>query len=321
MKLALSTNWCNRRLVAGEAIADEALALGFDALELGFHTSVNQVPGFKRRLDQMPVGSIHAFCPVPLSAPQGYPELYTLATLDEDARGLARFHVTRNIEFAAEMGAETVVLHAGRVPFSTFFRRGFSSHTLRLAMEKAKGDRTARAYQKLLAKARKMRTVRGQKILEVFKAELTELVPVLEKHGVVLALENLPYLEGFPNEDEMAQLVQAFKGAPIKAWFDTGHHRVRDMFGWIPEGFDPVALQTEPDAVFRGMHLNDVVDFNDDHLPPGEGRVDFAALKPLAERVRHIVVEPNAGVTPEALAKGLAHARTTLLPHVVKSCG
>ena len=47
MKLALSTNWCNRELDDGEAIAERALSLGFDELELGFHTSVAQVAGFK----------------------------------------------------------------------------------------------------------------------------------------------------------------------------------------------------------------------------------------------------------------------------------
>ena len=97
MKLSLSTNWCNRQVDDGAAIAERALSLGFDELELGFHTSVAQVDGFRRLRDRIPVGSIHAFCPVPLSAPQGYPELYALASFDEDQRALAAFHVRRNI--------------------------------------------------------------------------------------------------------------------------------------------------------------------------------------------------------------------------------
>ena len=80
MRLSLSTNWCNRRMESGEEIADKAMELGFQELELGYHTTLFQVKGFKARLDQIPVGSIHAFCPVPISAPQGYPELYSLAS-------------------------------------------------------------------------------------------------------------------------------------------------------------------------------------------------------------------------------------------------
>ena len=68
MKLSLSTNWCNRRIDDGREIAEKALELGFEELELGFHTTAQQVAGFKAMLGHIPVGSVHAFCPVPLSA-------------------------------------------------------------------------------------------------------------------------------------------------------------------------------------------------------------------------------------------------------------
>ena len=67
MKLSLSTNWCNRRINDGREIAEKALELGFEELELGFHTTAQQVAGFKAMLGRIPVGSVHAFCPVPLS--------------------------------------------------------------------------------------------------------------------------------------------------------------------------------------------------------------------------------------------------------------
>ena len=303
MKLSLSTNWCNRQTDDGQAIAEKALALGFDELELGFHTTVAQVPGFKKMLDRIPIGSIHAFCPVPISAPQGYPELYALASFDADQRALARFHIAKNIEFAAEMGADTVVLHAGRVGFATFFNRLFSSGTLRACREKAKDGVKDAAYQKLLARARKTRTARGAKLLPVFTAELEALVPVLERHHVTLALENLPYLEGFPDESELQALVAHFGSAPVRGWFDTGHHRVRESFGWL-------AAAETAEGLFRGMHLNDVVDFDDDHLAPGDGKVDFAALRGLAHGVRHVVFEPKAHVDEEHLRKGLELIRS-----------
>ena len=50
MQFALSTNWCSQRLESGEAIADKALELGFDALELGFRTTPGQAEGFRRAL-------------------------------------------------------------------------------------------------------------------------------------------------------------------------------------------------------------------------------------------------------------------------------
>lgn len=260
MRYSLSTNWCNRRLESGEAIVDEALALGFDELELGFHTSDLQVKGFKARLDEMPVGSVHAFCPVPLSAPQGYPELYALASFDEEARKMAAFQIKKNIRFAAEMGADALVLHLGRV-----MCRGWIS-----------------------AWDMKRRVKRGKKMLEIAKRELAALAPDLEANKVVLGLENLPYLEGFPAEWEIGELC----GEWVKPWFDTGHDFV---------------IKAQRRCVL-GMHLNDSQG-GDDHLAPGMGKVDFAALNEMAKDARHVVFEPHEGISGEELKRGLAYIK------------
>lgn len=303
MKLSLSTNWCNRRIESGEEIVDKALELGVDELELGFHTTEFQANGFKARLDEMPVGSIHAFCPVPLSAPCGHPELYTLATSDENEREIAKIHLIKNIRFAAEIGADTVVHHAGRISFGTFFSRGFDSGTIRSLREASKDGVKSPAYIKALAKAKAIRTKNGEKALPAFLKALDGIVPELEKAGVTLALENLPYLEGFPDEREMLEVAKRFSGSGVKAWFDTGHHRVRECHDWL-------AVEGLPDlGIVAGMHLNDVKDFNDDHFPPGEGNVDFAALSDMAHSVRHVVVEPNHSVTEESLKRGIDLAR------------
>ena len=267
MTFALSTNWCARRMASGEAIADAAAELGFDALELGFSTAREQVAGFKARLDRMPVGSVHAFCPVPLSAPQGHPELYLLADPDEAARALARVHVRKTVEFAAEMGAGAVVLHAGRVRC-----RGFP----------ARWDLRRRVR-------------RGRRLVDAFRRELEALLPVLEASKVVLGLENLPYLEGFPAEWELADVC----GEWVRPWLDTGHDFVRETSGWKL----PPAADGAPPPV--GLHVNDSVG-GDDHLPPGEGKIDFSALKETARGAQHVVLEPREDVSPERLAAGLA---------------
>ena len=255
---------------SGEEIADKAMELGFEELELGFHTTHEQVKGFKARLDRIPVGSVHAFCPVPISAPQGYPELYSLASLDENERAIARVHVRRNVEFAAEIGADVLVLHAGRVICRGFFSRWDM----------------------------KRRVKRGQKLVEVFKRELDQMVPILEKNKVSLGLENLPYLEGFPAEWELTGLV----GDWVKPWLDTGHDFVRRTQGWEVVGQKTLDLRP------IGLHINDSKG-GDDHLPPGEGQVDFAAMKTVAEEARHLVFEPSQAVPEAALKKGIEHLR------------
>ncbi|MBO6168118.1 MAG: TIM barrel protein [Kiritimatiellae bacterium] len=305
MKLSLSTNWCNRSIEDGAEIAEKALELGFDELELGFRTTHAQVPGFKAMLSKIPVGSIHAFCPVPPGAPDGHPELYRLANFSKADRELAAAHVKANIRFASSISADTVVLHAGRVAFNSLFK-AMDSFSLRAEFKKGDNKLEAKGYAKLLAAAWKRRRSQGKKALSIFYKTLEGVIPVLEKENVTLALENLPYLEGFPDEEELAVVLAKFKGAPVKGWFDTGHHRVRHMLGWIKPDFAEYGLGPES---FAGMHLNDVEDYNDDHLAPGDGKVDFASLKPYALAAKHIVFEPNAAVEKESIKSGVALIR------------
>lgn len=306
MKLSLSTNWCNGRIEAGEAIAELAAALGFDELELGYNTTPQQAAGFRRRLDLIPVGSVHAFVPVPISAPCGYPELYQLASTDEETRKMAKFQILRTARFAAEMGADTVVLHAGRVPFGGFFLR-LGSGVLTQALTKAGKKAEDARYQKLLLRARKVRTARGAKMLDVVHGELECLVPELERLHVTLALENMPYYEGFPLALEMETILGWGLGASVKAWYDTGHARVSACHGWT-DAIGPEWLAAHVESV-AGMHLNDVQDISDDHLAPGDGKVDFAALAPSALRLRHLVFEPHSGVDEAALRRALVLIR------------
>lgn len=306
MKFALSTNWCNRKYDSGEEIADKAIALGFEALELGFNTTDAQLSGFIKRLDQIPVESVHAFCPVPLSAPDGSPELYSLASPDENERAMARIYLLKTIDTASDLGAKSIVLHAGRIPLTTFFSKKRDSHLLRETLIAAKGDVLNPKYRKALNSALSARNKRAAKITDLFLRELESITPVLEKRSVALALENLPFLEGYPNEVETLDIVTRLSGSGVFAWYDTGHHRVREMHGWIDDAAKEALKKLEDLTLIRGMHINDVKDYYDDHFAPGGGSVDFAALSSMAAKVEHIVFEPKSHVSEESLKKALA---------------
>ena len=285
MKFSLSTNWCNRRIESGEEIADKAAELGFDGLELGFHTTVQQVAGFKSRLDKMPVRSIHAFCPVPISAPHGYPELYQLASFDEEMRKMAQIMIRRNIAFAAEMGATALVLHAGRVAGDSFFTRLLPGRFAKRFMDDN-------------------RVARGLKMIDVLKKELELLLPELEKHQVKLGLENLPYPEGFPNLSEIGSVT----GDWVRPWFDTGH--------WYAMGSEEGRVKSEElqweysldQYAPVGMHINDSKG-GDDHLAPGDGKIDFSLFRTMMESAEHLVLEPNQSVTDDQLRRALSLLR------------
>ena len=282
MRFALSTNWNNARLDDGAAIADEAGELGFDSLELGFRTRPEQIAGFRKRLDDMPVESVHAYCPAPVGAPAGHPELYRLCSPDENERALARMMLEKTFVCAADLGAKTVVFHAGYANMDTLFGNLFTT-------------------------ARKLRTKRGLKTYDAFRTEFGLMRKSLESKGLVLALENLPSLEGFPDVSEAKALMREFQGAPLALWFDTGHALVRESHLWSGES-SHVAAELAP--WIRGIHLNDVKGPSDDHGEPGSGNVDFPRLAFLAKKVSHRVFEPAPSVEPADLRSSLAYVRS-----------
>ena len=282
MEFSLSTNWSNKRLRDGAEIADEAGELGFDALELGFATLPEQLPGFKSRLDSMPVRSVHAYCPVPPGAPSGHPELYKLCSPDENERALARMLLERTFGCAADLGAKVVVFHAGYADMTTLFGSLFTT-------------------------ARKLRRKRGRRLAESFLREFEKLRPSLESKGLTLALENLPRFEGFPDVDEASFLMKELEGAPAKLWFDTGHALVRETHGWDCESSHAAAALS---PWLCGMHLNDVKGPFDDHGEPGWGNVRFSRLGFLAAKEGFLrVFEPHAHVQAEDLRNSLSYIR------------
>ena len=271
MRLSLSTNWFKRETSVAERI-DRALALGFGELELGYSTTSEEAEEYLRLAGKIAIGSVHSFCPVPISAPGGHPELYTIASLNRDARAIAKVNIVKNVEFARRMGADTVVLHAGRV-----FSDGFFPWSNRV----------------------KARRKHGKKMMEAVLPELEEIAKALEGNKVTLGLENMPYLEGFPMAEEWPELA---KFSPwIKPWFDTGHWRVQECNRWTGRFLDSPYSKLE----FAGMHLNDVKDFNDDHFAPGGGKVDFKELADMMKKVPHVVFEPKSHVSEAELKKGV----------------
>ena len=281
MRFALSTNWNTTRLVDGAAIADEAGELGFDALELGFRTQPCQIAGFRSRLDRMPVDSVHAYCPAPIGAPSGHPELYRLCSPDENERALARMFLEKTFSCAADLGAKVVVFHVGYVDMNTLFGGLFTN-------------------------VRRLRVRRGRIMLDAFRREFDLLHRSLESKGLTLALENLPRMEGFPNVFEAKDLMREYEGAPLRLWFDTGHALVCETHRWCGESAHTAA---ELSPWICGMHLNDVKGRSDDHGEPGWGGVDFARLAFLAKGNVLRVFEPSPSVCSSDLRNALSYVR------------
>lgn len=307
MKIALSTNWNARNHESGEGLVDDALELGFDALELGYDTTEQQASGVRRRIDEgkIEVGSVHAFCPVPFNAPHGYPELHLLASDDEDERAMAALLLKKTLAFAQRMDAKAVVLHAGRVYLRSFW--GDLGSNVLLDRFDIEGKLEAKRYLRYLNAALRRRTRRAKKIMPRFCAALEQLLPLFEKAGIKLCLENLPSIEAYPDEEEIVALMERFKGSPLRYWHDLGHGQIRANMGWSGDHVETVKRLL---PLIGGIHIHDCVPpANDAHIAAGEGQTDFSkfAFFGTADVLR--VFEPSPRVSWDSLRKSVALIR------------
>ncbi len=283
MKLALSTRWNAGRHTDGAALIEEILEMGFERVELGYDLRMDLVPGVRSLIDQGAVtaGTVHNFCPVPVGAPRGHPELFTFAARDPRTRASAVEHTARTIRFAAEIGADTVVSHSGNVDMKRMTRE-----LIHLAES---GQMYSPRYEKTMMKLQVKREKKAQKQLPFLLRSLDELMPTLEETGVRLALENLPTWEAFPTEIEMRSILDHFRSPRLGYWHDVGHGGIRQNLGfvnverWLERLCDSLA----------GMHVHDVLPPAADHVMPPRGDLDFDRLKPFALKAPHRVIEPS----------------------------
>lgn len=296
MDIALTTRWNAGRHTDGEAMIEEILELGFSRVELGYDTRLDLVPGIRRMVEQkaVQVDSVHNFCPVPMTAYRGHPEIFTFGHKDRRIRELAVTHTAETIRFAAEIGARTVVTHCGNIEMDRY-----SDQLLALCAE---GQQFTPLYEKTKLKLQLKREKKARKQIPLWQECLRQLVPILEEHRIRLAMENLPTWEAIPSETELEATLQLFQSPWLKYWHDMGHGQIRENLGlinverWLERLEDSLA----------GMHIHDVWPPGQDHVMPPRGKMDFSRYKRFATRNIIRVIEPtprtSAGDITEALA-------------------
>lgn len=300
MVFSLSTRWNAGCHDDGETMIKEILDLGFDHVELSYDLTLDLVPGVRDMVASgaVNVTSIHAFCPVPIGAPCGHPELFSLTEPDERRRGSAVLHTIKNITFAAEVGASTVVSHAGRVTM-----RAMTPKLIDLAMrEKHHTPRYEKAKFKLLDR----RARHAAKYVDALYFAVEELLPDLERHRVCLAFENLPYWEAVPSEMEMRKLLDHFDSPWVGYWHDTGHGQIRENLGLINQKlwFDRLSDR------LSGIHVHDTAFPAGDHLMPPQGSTDFSIFRKAANSDISIVLEPMPRTPPEDIRESVQFLQT-----------
>lgn len=308
MPFSLSTSYFAGQEWSPERCATCVRELGFAQVELGYFTREAELGAWERALEAegLGVSSLHAFCPVPLEMPQLGPEAFSLASLDALEREAACNAMRRTLSCAQAFGARAVVVHGGRVPLR---KPGmlFGSKPYRSQLELVYRAQGETPPAELVEQERLYRSEMAPRLLDALSFSLDRLLPFFEGAGVVLAFENLPGLEAFPDPAEVAFLHVRFPSEALGAWYDIGHGERKARAGdWEVQASLEQTLE-----ITVGVHIHDVRGRLEDHRAPGEGEVDFGALGALwAKRELLHVFEPSPEVTVEALRQGVEIFRT-----------
>jgi sugar phosphate isomerase/epimerase len=244
------------------------------------------------------VCSLHNFFSLPARLGGGGSggDAFLLSSPDEEQRQKAVQWTLHTLHTAAELGAEAVVLHCGRVEMKTGMDRIYGSYRRR-------GYLDGKA-ESLLADRISEREDRKPPHVEALCRSLDALVPEAEACRVRLGLENRYHYHELPGMDEFRTIFQRYSSDSIGYWHDMGHAHAQQCLR-IPD-------QDELPAAFShrlvGVHLHDAVGL-DDHLPPGDGEMDFSPVARAIGPDTLRVMELKPGTDEEGIRRGLAFLR------------
>jgi sugar phosphate isomerase/epimerase len=296
---SFSTCWNSHRHTDGRAMLREIRDLGFDHAELSHGIRVSLVPGILEAVNagEIKISSLHNFCPLPMGVTHASPNLHQFSAGEPRERELAVKHTLKTLEFAGRVQAPVVVLHLGGIELKDY--------TARLCEMLGRGKKGTPPYEKLCAEAVAKREAKKEKVIGRVYETLRKVLPEAEKRGLKLGIENRQAVEELPVDSDLRFLFREFASPAVVYWHDTGHAQIKENLGFIHHALHLESLAGR----LAGFHIHDVQFPANDHIPPGTGTIDFAALKPVV-KPRHIkVFEFGPALPVEAVKRGIAHLK------------
>ena len=291
MPLAFSTFWNSARHVRGDAMLQEILDLGFTKVELGPGIRRSLLAGIERFVADHPltITSLVNYCPLPSDEDQI--DRFHCLSQTEHERQRAQRWTCQTIDYAAKLGAQTVVVHLGSVPLPPFSRR--------LINRIQSGHYLDRGYVRL-----KLAAIRQREAVPCYQKALDWLYPVFQyarDHGVRLGVENRFRIETFPSEQEFRRLFQEETSDTLGYWHNFGNAQIRHNLTFV----DHTEWLAEMSPRLIGCHVHDVQFPDRLHLPVFSGMISFPELLGKVPAGVPLVWELDPDVQPAEISKTL----------------
>ena len=257
--------------------------LGLNAIEIDYRVTREQI----KIIDSVKwdlgikVVSVHNFCPGPDNGettrhPSNF---YRLTSLDEHERLLAVKWTKNTIDTAVNVGASTVVVHAGTIDFEDGrCHQLFSLHRHGSAQVREYNDEFAR----VLGARQEMKGPYIEAAVKSFK----DVVSYAEDKGIKIGLETRYYPIEIPNFEEIGQFLDMFGKQGMGYWHDVGHAEINERLGIT----NHVDLLDTYKARMIGMHVHGV-EVMRDHIAPFAGDMDLEKILPFMKKDIPYIIE------------------------------
>lgn len=277
----------------------EIRELGFEYAELSHGIRLTLVPGILEAVDKgdIKISSLHNFCPLPLGVSKAAPNLYEFSAEDPRDRDLAVKHTLKTLDFAARVKATIVVLHLGSIEMKDY--------TGKLAGMLELHAQSSKKFQMLQKEALNAREDKKGKFLARMKETLRKILPEAESRGLRLGCENRQALEELPLDGDFEEFLREFQNPALAYWHDTGHAQIKENLGVI----EHIRFLKSLAPRLAGFHVHDVIYPARDHMAPGSGTIDFAALMPFVNAHHIKVFELSPSLQAEEVRAGIAHVK------------
>jgi putative hydrolase of the HAD superfamily len=288
---SLSTMWAINTLPTLTDFFEFARRTGFARIELNHKITSAMLDGI--HLSRFQFSSVHEPCPADISADELKKRDWLISSTDEDNRHEGVRAIQRSIDLASQIGASTVVIHAGHVITDTALEK-------KLRALIASGRRELDEYRETQQQMIRVRAEAAKPCFESVKKSILELLAYAQKTQVRLGIENRYHYMEFPSPDELETLLSLASPDRIGFIYDVGHAQTLDLLGFYPhqewlKRFGPRII---------GTHLHDVLDTTD-HYAPGLGSVDFDMVASYLPENAFRTCEFQTFNTPKQVKAGL----------------
>ncbi|MEI6646526.1 MAG: sugar phosphate isomerase/epimerase family protein [bacterium] len=190
----------------------------------------------------------------------------------EEARRKSIDDAKRALEITAEFGATAMLLVPcridGKMPAPSQFNIAFDPVTLKMTRA-AEGPEVFAEY------------IEKQNIAtERSRAAVEELIPIAEKHNVVIGLENV-WNNLWVKPDFAAAFVKSFKNKCVRPYLDLGNHvRYAQTEAWLRAvGSDIIRLH------IKDFKINREAKNEGGFVPIGKGSIDWISIRKVIEEI------------------------------------